>query len=89
MPARDDGFAAACARVRDALAAMGSGYPDRHIDCWAESEDVTLFGAWGPINPHDARVSTDRRGVASRPSPRRFPPADPRASAPARAAGGG
>jgi len=35
--------------VRAALAAMGSGDPRPYIDCWVQSEDATLFGAWGPI----------------------------------------
>jgi hypothetical protein len=30
-------------------AAMGSGNPQPYADCWARTEDVTLFGAWGPI----------------------------------------
>jgi ketosteroid isomerase-like protein len=36
-------------RVADALAAMASGDPQPYKECWAESEDATLFGAWGPI----------------------------------------
>jgi hypothetical protein len=28
---------------------MASGRPEEYIDCWAKSEDTTLFGAWGPI----------------------------------------
>ena len=32
-----------------ALAAMGSGRPEAHIDCWAKSGDATPFGARGPI----------------------------------------
>jgi ketosteroid isomerase-like protein len=35
-------------RVSDGLAAMGSGDPQPYADCWAESPDATLFGAWGP-----------------------------------------
>ena len=41
---------------------MGSGDPDPYIDCWAVSEDGTLFGAWGPIEKgHDRLVETFRR----------------------------
>jgi hypothetical protein len=42
-------FTAARSQVRAALAAMGSGRPEAYIDCWAKSDDATLFGAWGPI----------------------------------------
>ena len=40
-------FAEARGKVRAALAAMGSGRPEAYIDCWAGSDDTTLFGAWG------------------------------------------
>jgi ketosteroid isomerase-like protein len=36
-------------RVDAALRAMGGGDPAPYTDLWAESRDVTLFGAWGPI----------------------------------------
>jgi hypothetical protein len=36
-------FEQARQRVRDALAAMGSGDPQPYIDCWAEPADATLF----------------------------------------------
>ncbi|MET0706132.1 MAG: DUF4440 domain-containing protein [Tardiphaga sp.] len=40
---------------------MGSGDPAPYIDCWAVSEDATLFGAWGPIEKgHDRLVETFR-----------------------------
>jgi ketosteroid isomerase-like protein len=42
-------FAEARDQVRAALAAMGAGRPKEYIDCWAKSDDTTLFGAWGPI----------------------------------------
>jgi hypothetical protein len=42
-------FTAARSQVRAALATMGSGRPEAYIDCWAKSDDATLFGAWGPI----------------------------------------
>ena len=48
-------------QVRSALAAMGAGDPNPYIDCWAVSEDATLFGAWGPIEKgHDRLVETFR-----------------------------
>jgi ketosteroid isomerase-like protein len=45
----NDGFSEARAQVKTALAAMGSGDPEPYIKTWADAEDVTLFGAWGPI----------------------------------------
>jgi ketosteroid isomerase-like protein len=39
----------AIARVHDALTAMRAGDPQPYADCWLESPDATLFGAWGPI----------------------------------------
>ena len=48
-------------RVRSALAAMGAGDAAPYIDCWAASDDATLFGAWGPIEKgHDRLVETFR-----------------------------
>jgi hypothetical protein len=49
MATQARGSAEALEQVKTALAAMGSGDPEPYIDCWAESEDVTLFGALGPI----------------------------------------
>jgi hypothetical protein len=50
MVTEDHKLDEALEQVRMALAAMGSGNPEPYINCWAESEDVTLFGAWGPID---------------------------------------
>ena len=36
-------------RLADALAAMGSGDPAPYAALWPDDPDVTLFGAWGPI----------------------------------------
>ncbi len=46
---KDNGFTNALERVKVALAAMGSGNPQPYIDCWAQSDDTTLFGAWGTL----------------------------------------
>jgi uncharacterized protein (TIGR02246 family) len=57
--ALDPGLQSALDRVSDGLAAMGSGDPQPYADCWAESPDATLFGAWGPIEKgHDAVTRT-------------------------------
>ena len=45
-------------RVNKALTAMRSGDPQPYIDCWANSPDATLFGAWGPME-HGAKAVTD------------------------------
>src|SRR5262252_1145019 len=53
-------------RVDKALTAMRSGNPQPYIDCWADSPDATLFGAWGPME-HGAKAVTETfRCVASR-----------------------
>lgn len=65
MP-KDNGFTDALEQVRTALAAMGSGDPQPYIDCWAESDDTTLFGAWGPIEKGYQRLTETFRWVGGR-----------------------
>jgi ketosteroid isomerase-like protein len=62
----DGGFVEALERVEAALAAMGSGDPAPYIDCWAKTEDTTLFGAWGPIERGYRRLVETFRWVGSR-----------------------
>lgn len=59
-------FEQARQRVRAALAEMGNGNPQPYIDCWAPSDDVTLFGAWGPIEQGSARLTETFRWVGTR-----------------------
>ena len=59
-------FAAARERVRAALAAMGTGDPRPYMACWADSPDVTLFGAWGPIERGHRRLMETFNWVGSR-----------------------
>ena len=66
VPTQDHGFAEALEQVRVALAAMGSGNPEPYINCWAESEDATLFGAWGPIEKGYQQLTETFRWVGSR-----------------------
>jgi ketosteroid isomerase-like protein len=66
MPDGDREFNGARERVRTALAAMGSGNPEPYVECWAASDDATLFGAWGPIEKGHARLSETFRWVGSR-----------------------
>jgi ketosteroid isomerase-like protein len=58
MTTPDSGLAEAREQVRLALAAMASGNPEPYIALWPENEDVTLFGAWGPIE-HGYQNLTD------------------------------
>ena len=53
-------------RVRTALASMGAGDPQPYIDCWADSSDATLFGAWGPIEHGRDRLVETFRWVGTR-----------------------
>lgn len=46
---QESGLAEALEQVRRALAAIASGDPTPYINLWADHPDVTLFGAWGPI----------------------------------------
>ncbi len=59
-------FEQARRRVRAALAEMASGDPQPYINCWASSEDVTLFGAWGPIERGAERLTETFRWVGTR-----------------------
>ena len=52
--------------LEEALAAMGSGDPAPYAALWAEHGDVTLFGAWGPIERGYRRVTRTFDWVASR-----------------------
>lgn len=59
-------FAEARGQVRAALAAIGSGRPEAYSDCWAKSDDATLFGAWGPIEKGYKRLAETFRWVGRR-----------------------
>jgi ketosteroid isomerase-like protein len=53
-------------RLADALAEMGNGDPYPYAALWPDSPDVTLFGAWGPIERGHASVTRTFDWVASR-----------------------
>ena len=76
MTTEDRGFAEALERVKAALAAMGSGDPEPYIGCWAEIEDATLFGAWGPIEKGHCRLAATFRWVGGRFTGGRLVPED-------------
>ena len=42
------------------------GDPQPYIDCWADDPDVTLFGAWGPIERGYPALTSTFRWVGSR-----------------------
>jgi ketosteroid isomerase-like protein len=62
----DEGLARAIERVHDALTSMRSGDPQPYSDCWADSPEATLFGAWGPIEHGSQAVTTTFRWVGNR-----------------------
>ncbi len=49
-----------------ALVAIRRGDPQPYADCWSDSDDVTLFGAWGPIEVGHEHVTETFKWVASR-----------------------
>jgi ketosteroid isomerase-like protein len=59
-------FEAALGRTASALAAMGAGDAAPYQECWAPTEDVTLFGAFGTIERGHADVMATLDWVASR-----------------------
>jgi ketosteroid isomerase-like protein len=60
------GLARALDRLAAALAAMGGGDPAPYAALWARSPDVTLFGAWGPMDRGHEAVTTTFTWVGSR-----------------------
>jgi hypothetical protein len=62
----DDALTKALQQQDAAIAAMMNGDPGPMIDSWADSDDVTLFGAWGPIEKGQEAVTGTMRWVGSR-----------------------
>ena len=62
----DDALAKALEQENAAGAAMLNGDPSPFISSWAESDDITLFGAWGPIEKGHKPVTDTMRWVGSR-----------------------
>jgi ketosteroid isomerase-like protein len=62
----DDAFATALEQQDTAVAAMLDGDPGPFINSWASDDDVTLFGAWGPIEKGHKAVTDTMRWVGSR-----------------------
>jgi ketosteroid isomerase-like protein len=61
-PSLDD----ALARTRTALAAIAAGAPRPYMALWADRPDVTLFGAWGPIEQGHQQLMGTFEWVGSR-----------------------
>lgn len=61
-----EGLDRAMRRVQDAVMTIRSGDPQPYIDCWADDPDVTLFGAWGPIERGHPAVTGTFRWVGGR-----------------------
>jgi ketosteroid isomerase-like protein len=66
MTTTTDDLSAALQRVAEGLAAMGAGDPAPYAALWAPGHDVTLFGAWGPIERGHEAVTSTFTWVASR-----------------------
>jgi ketosteroid isomerase-like protein len=62
----DPALSRALERVADGLAEMGAGNPGPYAACWADSADVTLFGARGPIEKGHHAVTRTVERVGSR-----------------------
>ena len=62
----DDTFIKTLEQETARQAAMYNGDPGPMIDYWAASDDVTLFGAWGPIEKGHKAVTDTMRWVGSR-----------------------
>ena len=61
VTAMPEDFTEARQHVHTALAAIRAGDPQPYIETWATTDDVTLFGAWGPIEKgHQSLVDTFR-----------------------------
>jgi ketosteroid isomerase-like protein len=62
----DDALAKALEHDAAARTALQNGDPGPIIDFWAVSDDITLFGAGGPIEKGHKPVTDTMRWVASR-----------------------
>ena len=62
----DDALSKALEQMTATTVAMYNGDPGPMIDSWAVSDDITLFGAWGPIENGHKPVTDTMRWVGSR-----------------------
>jgi ketosteroid isomerase-like protein len=62
----DDAFIKTLEQETARQVAMYNGDPGPMIDYWADSDDITLFGGWGPIEKGHKPVTDTMRWVGSR-----------------------
>jgi hypothetical protein len=62
----DDAFIKTLEQETAKQVAMYNGDPGPMIDYWADSDDITLFGGWGPIEKGHKPVTDTMRWVGSR-----------------------
>ena len=62
----DDALAKALEEMTAAIASILDGDPGPMINSWAASDDITLFGAGGPIEKGHKPVTDTMRWVGSR-----------------------
>jgi len=62
----DDALAKALEEMTATTEAMLNGDPGPMVNSWADSDDVTLFGAWGPIEKGHKSVTDTMGWVGSR-----------------------
>jgi len=61
----DDGFAKAVEQQAAASAAMQNGDPGPMINCWADSDDITLFGARATVEKGHKAITDTMQWVGS------------------------
>lgn len=64
--ATDEGLTAMLDQYRAAMGALRQGDAVPYTNCWARTEDVTLYGAWGPIDKGWETISDTLHWVARR-----------------------
>lgn len=62
----DTGLGGMLDQYKAAMGALRQGDATPYIDCWAHTEDVTLYGAWGPIDKGFDTISDTLQWVARR-----------------------
>ena len=62
----DEALKAALARYEVAMDALRQGDATPYIDSWARTDDVTLYGAWGPVDQGWDTISETLQWVARR-----------------------
>jgi ketosteroid isomerase-like protein len=66
MPSGMESFTEALREVDAAIRAITAGDPQPYIELWDDSQDTTLFGAWGPIEQGPEGLRRTYEWVGSR-----------------------